>query len=124
MTRARSGKPRKSKTWNLKSKLIPAIRKIWLYSPLRKEVLTNAKVDGKFRCNICKDLFEKVHVDHIKPIVSLKEGFTDDWNEYIRNTFCDIRNLQAICEQCHSAKSMTERELRKKYRSKRKKNEK
>lgn len=119
--RRKSPKAKKAKTWTLKSKLIPAIRKIWFYSPLRREVLTNAKVGDKFRCNQCDELFEKVQIDHINPIVSLQEGF-EDWNSYIGSTFCDIANLQALCEQCHQTKSMIEREKRKIYRKKRKKN--
>lgn len=112
---------RKKRKWTLRSKLIPAIRKIWLYSPLRREALQKAKAEVGYKCQLCGDLYDKLQVDHIEPIVPVT-GWTN-WDDYVSRTFCDISNLQAICKTCHESKCMTEkfqRQGNKKKRAKKK----
>lgn len=86
---------------NRKSLIISALRKIWLWSPERKQALTNAKARKNYRCNHCHKLFPKkgVQVDHIIPI-----GTFIDWNTYIERLFCPITNLQVLCKTCHKSK--------------------
>jgi len=49
-------------------------------------------------------------VDHIKPIV--EEGFTS-WDDVIYGMFCEVDNLQVLCNDCHNKKTKDEREKRK-----------
>ncbi len=93
----------------MKGLLICYIRRIFLYSPLRKEAKAKAKV-GKYEytCAKCKKNFEKVMVDHIDPVVDPKVGFVD-WNTYIERMFCDSSNIQVLCRECHAKKTKAER---------------
>lgn len=106
----------KKKTFNVKSKIIPAIRRLWFHSPLRREALKRAKVDEFFRCEKCHGLQEKVHIDHIEPVVPLTgwEGY----DSFVSRLFCDITMLQVICEKCHSHKTLSETKIRKENRAK------
>lgn len=107
---------KKKKKFNPKSKIVPAIRRIWFHSPLRREALKRAKVEEYYRCEKCKGLQEKVHVDHIEPCVPLTgwEGY----DIFIGNLFCDTDKLQIICEKCHSKKTSEEGTIRKENRRK------
>lgn len=51
-------------------------------------------------------------MDHIKPVVDPKKGFTT-WDDFINRLYCEESNLQAICKGCHSAKTRQEKECRK-----------
>jgi 5-methylcytosine-specific restriction endonuclease McrA len=106
----------KKKTFNPKTKIVPAIRRIWFHSPLRREVMKRAKVDEYFRCEKCRGLQEKVHIDHINPCVPLT-GWAG-YDVFITNLFCDPSQLQVICEKCHSKKTQDEVKTRKENRAK------
>jgi len=58
---------------------------------------------------------QKVHVDHIAPIVPIT-GFVNgsefDFNEYIENMYCEEDALQILCTDCHKAKTEVEDVLR------------
>lgn len=106
-----------------KSKIVPALRRISRWWPFKAEALRKARVSpGIYKCNICKDDFKQkeVQVDHIKPIVPVKQGFTT-WDSFIENLFCDTTNLQTLCTLCHKVKTDIEVELRKKYKKRKKK---
>jgi hypothetical protein len=65
-----------------------------------------------------KAIFGKIELDHAEPLVPLS-GFpnkTWDWNIYLENLFCDVDGFQAICSECHSAKTYMEDQLRKDFR--------
>lgn len=51
-------------------------------------------------------------VDHIEPIIDPKVGFVS-WDEVIKRMFCEADNLQILCYDCHTRKSMDEREIKK-----------
>jgi len=77
------------------------------------------KERGKYLCNSCKEVVpltinkkKNVFVDHIEPVVDPSDGFKD-WDTYISRMFCEEPNLQVLCKNCHDAKSLLERELRK-----------
>jgi hypothetical protein len=73
-----------------------------MYSKERNQAKINARVSrGKYRCNMCKQLFssKQVQVDHIKEV-----GKFVDWNSFIRRLFCSISNLQVLCVKCHLEK--------------------
>lgn len=52
-----------------------------------------------------------MQVDHIKPVVDPKKGFTT-WDDFIDRLYCESKNLQAICKGCHTIKTKQEREVR------------
>lgn len=109
--------PKKKKEYDPKSKIMSALRKVWQYSPVRREALKRAKVkiDGLdySRCEFCRKLVEKVQVDHIIPCVPL-EGF-DSWDGVIkRMLYSSIDNLSVKCRECHSKKTKEENTIRKK----------
>lgn len=87
----------------MKTKIISALRLLWLRSSTRYEAIRNARTKrGKYRCNDCKKLFrlKEVQVDHIVEI-----GSFVDWNSYIEKLFCSIDNLQVLCKKCHKNKT-------------------
>ncbi len=89
--------------------------------PPKYECLASAKTEKKinkktgrlaqhYLCAICNLDFPatQVQVDHIKPVVDPKKGFKD-WNTFIKNLFCEVKNLQVVCKPCHKIKSKRER---------------
>ncbi len=101
--------------------------------PPKYETLANAKTEKKvnektgrvaqhYKCKKCKADFpaKDVQVDHIKPVVDPKEGFTT-WDSFIENLFCEKKNLQVLCSACHSKKSKLEKEIRVETQSKKSK---
>lgn len=114
----------KAKKWNPKSRIIAAVRKIWLWSPLRREALKRAKTaSGLYKCSDCDNEYEKVHVDHIEPVIDVKNGWQGYDSFVERLLFISDSGVQILCETCHSTKTQLESELRKKYTAKRKKHE-
>ncbi len=71
-----------------------------------------------FQCSLCKNEFTQkdMEVDHIKPVVDPKKGFTT-YDDFINRLFCEASNLQAICKGCHSIKTKKEKEIRNANRS-------
>lgn len=93
---------KKRPKYNLKSKLTSALRKVWYYSPVRREVVKRCKVDSSTsRCEKCRRLVDKVQIDHIVPVAILT-GWDNDWSGYINRLFCDVTGLQGLCEACHT----------------------
>jgi 5-methylcytosine-specific restriction endonuclease McrA len=87
-----------------------------------KEAFVGKKVNVKtgklamhYQCAECKQLFvaADVQVDHIKPVVDPKKGFTT-WDNFIERMFCEIKNLQVLCKPCHKIKTDQEKLERKK----------
>lgn len=74
------------------------------------------KKQVRFKCAKCGGLFprKEVQVDHIVPVVG-EEGFTT-WDDFIKRLFCDVANLQVICDSCHCQKSAAERKARAEYK--------
>ena len=66
--------------------------------------LSLPKQQGKGRTN---NLF----VDHIDPIIDPAVGFTT-WDNVIERMFCEAKNLQVLCKECHDTKTKQEREQR------------
>lgn len=90
------------------------------------ECLNSAKTEKKinvktgrlaqhFRCELCESEFTQkdIQVDHKKPVVDPKKGFTT-WDDFIERLFCESSNLQAICKECHSVKTAKEKAVRNK----------
>lgn len=98
--------------------------------PPKYECLNAAKTEKKvneasgriaqhYKCSSCKNEFtsKNVQVDHIKPVIDPKKGFIS-WDEYIDRMFCETKNLQVLCTECHKVKTQKEKEISKKYASK------
>lgn len=106
-------KKKAKKEWNPNAYIKSALRKIWRWSPKRRECLKAKKCK---RCSKVGDLF----ADHITPVVSTIYGF-QDWNTYIWRLFDG--ELQALCADCHDEKTKQEAKERKEARKLRKLNE-
>ncbi len=63
----------------------------------------------EYQCNHCKDWFpeKKINVDHICPAGSLNSA--QNLPDFIERLFCEVDNLQVLCETCHNAKTKSER---------------
>jgi 5-methylcytosine-specific restriction endonuclease McrA len=106
-------KPKKAKVWKWEKYIFAAARKTWRWSPVRREVIKEAKFGEFYRCNVCRKYVDEIQVDHINPIVPPETGFTT-WDSYFNNLYCDKSNLQAICIPCHRFKTTFEQSKRKK----------
>lgn len=107
-------KRKKKGEWPRDAYIKSHLRKIWRWSPQRRETLKTKW------CVICGNRSEKLYADHITPVVSPSEGFKD-WNDYIERLFNG--KLQALCGKCHKVKSKAEAKERSIWRKKRKLNE-
>lgn len=89
----------------------------------KKINIKSNRLSAHYLCNHCKGEFPTadVQVDHVNPIVNPDDGFVS-WDEYIKNLFCPIENLQVLCTTCHDAKTLGENKLRKDVRDANKKN--
>lgn len=85
-----------------------------------KAAFTSKKLNKKsgkqanhYRCNKCKKEFTStnIQVDHINPVVDVKEGFIS-WDKFIERLFCDSSNLQVLCLSCHAKKTANEKRKR------------
>lgn len=104
--------------------ILSAIKRCFSRSPTHREALNNAKCPRKkgprggarYRCQRCKKDFgiRQVNVDHVIPIVPIGTLSKDmSWDDLVANIFCDLENLQVLCEKCHKIKSKDENVARK-----------
>lgn len=101
----------------IQSYLIAAARKIWLWSPERREAIANASLGPDLvECKKCKKLLPKFMargkkklfaVDHIDPVVLPSTGFLN-WDEYYARLFVPANKLQILCHSCHEEKTEKE----------------
>lgn len=102
---------RQAKTFNLYSKIRSALRKVWMYSPDRRNALKAAKTpDGKYYCVFCRKFFDKwaMDVDHISgcgPLTDMSHVET-----FVRDLFTG--ELVAMCKPCHKLKTKEQRRKR------------
>ena len=64
-----------------------------------------------------KKRIKNILADHIEPIVDPKEGFKD-WNTWIERCFVELDGYQALCHDCHEAKTNEEKAMAKKRKKK------
>lgn len=99
---------------NLKTWLVPRLRRLSYQWPNRNEAKRLARVSrGIYKCNICKELFkpDEIVMDHVNPVVSIEYGF-QDLGIYVESLFCKVEGFQAICRPCHEIKTKIENEQR------------
>jgi len=106
-----------------------AIRRLFARSPQKYECLNKAihpTIKGprggkQYICSTCKKTFSanKVQVDHIDPVIPVNKTINDlDYNMIVARIFCNIKNLQVICTECHKIKTKEERKQRKQHKKK------
>lgn len=104
--------------YNLKTRIIGQLRRLFLWHPGLKQVRDRARVErGVYRCESCKALCaaKVMRCDHVEPVVSVL-GFVD-WNTYISRLFDSIPDgIQYICKTCHAEKTARERVARRDVR--------
>ncbi len=88
--------------WSPNGYIFAALRRIWRWSPNRRECLKSVK------CIQCEGK-TKLFADHIDPVIQPETGFKD-WNTYIDRLFNG--KLQPLCETCHKAKTKAEGKVR------------
>jgi len=69
----------------------------------------NKRQKFEYQCNECKQWFpdKKVNVDHIIPAGTLK--CANDLPGFVERLFCEIDNLQVLCQSCHDFKTKNEK---------------
>lgn len=120
MSKKPENKPRKP--FNVRQYCVSLLRRGFLRSALRHQVLVENRERRKdpktgnevfyLVCAACKSWVKQseVKIDHIKPIVDPKVGFTN-LEDFSNGLYCDISNLQPLCKLCHDDKSKKEREV-------------
>ena len=97
----RSGLRQKSRFWKPITQCKMANRRTYK-GPLKRQKF-------EYQCNECKQWFpdKKINVDHISPAGSLR--CADDLPGFVERLFCEIDNLQILCETCHNVKTQNEK---------------
>ena len=69
----------------------------------------NIRQKFEYQCNDCKSWFpeKKINVDHIIPAGSLNQP--EDLPGFVERLFCEVDNLQVLCENCHDKKTKLEK---------------
>ena len=69
----------------------------------------NKRQKFEYQCAICQKWHadKLINVDHIIPAGSL--NCANDLPGFIERLFCEIDNLQVLCESCHYKKTKTEK---------------
>jgi len=109
---------KKKKPVSTKTRLRSAIRKVWMYSALHREVLARARrARGIYECEKCYKLVgpKDIEVDHITPATPAHGIETaEDWGYFIWNLlFITVDKLMALCTECHQIKTNQDREISK-----------
>lgn len=112
----------KPKRAHLKRFLISILRRATYRWPPRTEALKEARKERNcYLCAMCKDYYKnnEVVLDHIKPVVDPKFGFTT-WDDYVDRMFPEKDGFQVLCSSCHDIKTELEDEMRKHFNKERK----
>jgi 5-methylcytosine-specific restriction endonuclease McrA len=104
-----------------------ALRRVFARSELRNKVLKAAivkhsdssrpRVKTWVKCKECGKLEAKSYmvVDHIDPLIPLNSSFEEmSVDEVINRLWCDEKNLQVLCKDCHNIKTKQETKIRRK----------
>lgn len=91
--------PKKKRKWNGAALITAAIRRIWAWSPLRREALKRAKVGKDICCEECGDITDKPEVHHDSEVVLHSMS-----KEIAAKLFPDVDQLTVVCKSCHLEK--------------------
>lgn len=117
---------KKKKPVSTKTRLRSAIRKIWMYSSIRRDALAVARIErGKYKCSKCSKICgpKEIEIDHITPATH-PDGLDTEaqWGYFIWNLlFITVDKLEALCEPCHLEKTNREKTARKERNAQNKK---
>lgn len=107
---------------HLKRFLISILRRATYRWPPRSEALKEGRKDrNAYLCVMCNEIHKNndIVLDHIKPVVDPKTGFTT-WDDYINRMFPEKEGFQVLCSDCHDIKTELEDEMRKHFNKQRK----
>jgi 5-methylcytosine-specific restriction endonuclease McrA len=98
-----------------------AARRIWLWSPKRREAIANARVKkGVVQCAICPTQMKEstkptlFSVDHKVPASETATNIKS-WDDWFERLFeCPVSGLQVLCKKCHGEKTNRENIARRK----------
>jgi 5-methylcytosine-specific restriction endonuclease McrA len=109
----------KAPAWNLRTRAVGQLRRLWRFSPDVKNALSKARSETSskpklvgYACAVCGLIAkrEDVAVDHIVPVVPTS-GW-ESWDSFVARLFCGSQGLQVLCHFCHDAKTAAERSRR------------
>ena len=97
----RSGLRQKSRWWKPITQCKLNAKRVYK-GPLKRQKF-------EYQCNSCKNWFpeKKINVDHIHPAGSL--NCANDLPGFVERLFCEVDNLQVLCEKCHDVKTKLEK---------------
>ena len=100
----RSGLRQKSRWWKPIAECKAKAKRAYK-GPLKRQKF-------EYQCNQCKNWFpdKKINVDHICPAGSLNSA--QDLPGFIERLFCEVDDLQVLCETCHNAKTKSEKDAK------------
>ena len=100
----RSGLRQKSRWWKPIAECKAKAKRAYK-GPLKRQKF-------EYQCNQCKNWFpdKKINVDHICPAGSLNSA--QDLPGFIERLFCEVDNLQVLCETCHNVKTKSEKDAK------------
>lgn len=69
----------------------------------------NKRQKFEYLCVHCNKWFpeKKINIDHIQPAGSL--NCSADLPGFVERLFCEVDNLQCLCEACHNVKTQNEK---------------
>jgi 5-methylcytosine-specific restriction endonuclease McrA len=97
----RSALRQKSRWWKPISEAKAKAKRVYK-GPLKRQKF-------EYQCAECKGWFpdKKVNVDHIIPAGTLR--CADDLPAFVERLFCEVDNLQVLCQGCHDIKTKEEK---------------
>ena len=97
----RSGLRQKSRFWKPITQCKMTARRAY-HGPLKRQKF-------EYQCNVCNTWFpeKKINIDHIIPAGSLR--CANDLPGFVERLFCEVDNLQCICESCHNVKTKNDK---------------
>ena len=107
-----------------------ALRRVFSRSELRRRALDAAvikdyhdpnrkRVTRWGKCAVCGKMEPAylLEIDHKDPIIPVGETLEEQtWDKIIDNVWCDERNLQALCGNCHDIKTKAENSERRRLK--------